>query len=252
MKSKKWMLGVVGMVFVAGVVSYAEKGTGVSLPEAISQIINQLLPGGMIEEVQVETEGIKVYEADVKQDGLESQVTIAQDGTIVEVANEVALEDVPEIVRTALSGLAGTGTIKEVCEETEYFIVVLKKLDVPKVSYEAEILKEGEEITVELATDGTILEQKVEADDDKGGQDQGDDEDEGDDEHEEVLTLDQVPGVVQAAILAQAQGKEIHEIVREQDDGQVTYEAEVIVDGREVDFKFSASGQLLDDDEEDD
>ena len=248
MKAKLWILGAISLVLVVAVVSYAERDERVSLPKTLSQIIGQLFPGATIDEVQTETEGIKVYEAQVKLDGSESEVTIAEDGTVIEILNEASIEDFPETVRSALTTLAGSGTIKEVFKETEYYAVVLQKLDVPKVCYEAEILTDDGEMTVELAANGTLIEKTIESgDEDQDHQNQSEDED----DDEEVISLDQVPGVVKTAILAQAQDNEIREIVLEEEDGQDVYEAEIIVDGKEVDFKFAANGQLLDDDDED-
>ncbi len=81
-------------------------------------------------------------------------------------------------------------------------------------------------------------------------------------EGEREVTLAEVPELVKAAILAQAQGNTINEIEVEVENGQQVYEAEVIVNGREVDIRVAADGTVLgeetddedgdDDDEADD
>ena len=47
----------------------------------------------------------------------------------------------------------------------------MTKLDRPKVTYEAEIIKDGKESEVKIASDGKLLSKKVEDDDDKDGED---------------------------------------------------------------------------------
>ncbi len=65
-------------------------------------------------------------------------------------------------------------------------------------------------------------------------------------EREETVTLDQVPLEVKATILAEAAGGEIREIERETKDGKTVYEAEFVLDGREVEIKVAPDGTLLD------
>lgn len=62
---------------------------------------------------------------------------------------------------------------------------------------------------------------------------------------EEPVTLDQVPAAVRAAIEKCAQDGTIKEIERETRHGQTVYEAEVLIDGKTVEFKFDENGKLL-------
>ena len=64
-------------------------------------------------------------------------------------------------------------------------------------------------------------------------------------DQEKQVSIDQVPAAVKATILAQAQGGTINEIEEEVVNGQTIYEAEVIVEGREVDIRMTANGTLL-------
>ncbi|MHC4500049.1 MAG: PepSY domain-containing protein, partial [Planctomycetota bacterium] len=66
-----------------------------------------------------------------------------------------------------------------------------------------------------------------------------------DDEDEEQVSIDQVPAVVKATILKEAQGGTIKEIERETEDGKTLYEAEVIINGQEVEIEVAADGTLL-------
>ena len=57
-----------------------------------------------------------------------------------------------------------------------------------------------------------------------------------DEEHEEKITLNQAPKVVRKIIRQEAKGGEIREIERITEDDEIVYEAEIIKDGREIDF----------------
>jgi len=69
-------------------------------------------------------------------------------------------------------------------------------------------------------------------------------------DQEKQVSIDQVPAAVKATILAQ--GSTINEIEEEVVNGQTIYEAEVIVEGREVDIRMTANGTLLGTETEDD
>lgn len=69
---------------------------------------------------------------------------------------------------------------------------------------------------------------------------------------EEEVSLDQVPDAVRATLLKQAGNAKIVEIEMEDEDGQIVYEAEVIIDGKEVDLLVSPTGEFLGTESDDD
>lgn len=74
---------------------------------------------------------------------------------------------------------------------------------------------------------------------------------------EEKISLDKVPAAVKATILKYAKASEIEEIEVETKDGKVIYEVEIKKDGKELELKIDADGNVLkeeyeDDDDEDD
>lgn len=155
---------------------------------------------------------------------------------------EVSIDKVPVAVKATIDAEAKGGTIGEIEMETEDGRTV----------YEADVIIDGREVEIQVAPDGTLLGKKTE-------DDESDDDDEGDneDEDEEEVSLDDVPAAVKATILKEAAGAEIEEVVKETEDGQTVYEAEVIVNGHETDIKVAADGTLLgkeveDEDGEDD
>ena len=64
-------------------------------------------------------------------------------------------------------------------------------------------------------------------------------------EHEEEVTLEQVPAAVKATILKESAGGKITEIERERKNGTTVYEAEFLLDGKEIEIKIAADGALL-------
>jgi len=75
-------------------------------------------------------------------------------------------------------------------------------------------------------------------------------------EGEKDVSMAEVPQAVRAALLAQAQGGTLGEIEMENENGQAVYEANVTIDGKEVEVKVAANGTVLgkeaDDEDEDD
>ncbi len=60
---------------------------------------------------------------------------------------------------------------------------------------------------------------------------------------EETVSIDQVPAAVRATVLAQ--GGTIEEIELEDDDGQLAYEADVVIDGQEFELKIAPDTGVL-------
>jgi uncharacterized membrane protein YkoI len=64
-------------------------------------------------------------------------------------------------------------------------------------------------------------------------------------ESEEEITLDECPAPVKATILKEAKGGKIEEIEKEVENGVTLYEAEIEVDGKEIEIKVAPDGKLL-------
>jgi len=162
--------------------------------------------------------------------------------------SEVSINQVPAAVKATLVAQANGGTIQEIEMDTEDGQTI----------YEAEVVINGVEVDVRIAADGTLLGKESEdEDDDEADDDDSDaDEDQDADDGEEQVSIDAIPAAVKTTIMAEAGGRDIREIVKENEDGRVVYEAEVIIGGKEVDIKVSPDGTLLgtetdDEDEED-
>ena len=71
-------------------------------------------------------------------------------------------------------------------------------------------------------------------------------------QEEREVSIDQVPAAVKAAILAQAGTGTIEEVELGNENGQIIYEADVIIDGQEVEIKVAPDGTLVAKDGEND
>ena len=160
---------VVLLIVLAGVTAQAGKGKCGWLPDAVKAVINAEYPGAEIEEAEVEKECVKIYEVELEIGKQDVELEISADGKIVEKEIELSLSEVPAGVKAAIEGACEGGEIEEVRKEVTYWVVTLKKLETPETTYEAEVVKDGKEMEIELAADGTVLKQEVEdTDEDEG------------------------------------------------------------------------------------
>lgn len=93
-------------------------------------------------------DGKKVYEFDIEKDGRKFEVTISPKGKYMGTEEDVEFKDLPEAVQKSLTAQANGAKISG-CE---------KAVDAKnKVSYEAEIEKDGKKTEVAVDADGKLL-----------------------------------------------------------------------------------------------
>jgi uncharacterized membrane protein YkoI len=159
---------------------------------------------------------------------------------IAQPEKRVSLDQVPEAVRATI--LSQGGIVEEIDAETQNGRTV----------YEADVIIGGQKVEMKVAADGSLIGKGA---DDKDNE-QGDNEDEENEDADETpLSIDQVPDLVKATILREAQGGVIKQIEREDEDGQIVYGAKVVINGQEFELKVAPdSGKLISkeaDDEDD-
>jgi len=178
MVKKNWIviLCCVAIAAILCTVTYAEKGEKkCSLPAAIEAAVKALFPNGTISESKQEEEEIKAYKVEVKDGNSETDVKVAEDGTVIEVESEATIDTVPAAVAAVIK--AQNAEVKEVSKEVKYAKVQVIKLDTPVTTYSADITKDGKKIEIEIAADGKIIEQETKkCDKDKDGDDGKDDD----------------------------------------------------------------------------
>jgi uncharacterized membrane protein YkoI len=152
-----------------------------SLPALAEKSLAESYPGASIKEVQKDEADVKVFEVELAlADGKKIDVTVAADGTIMETGNEIEASDLPF---DASKIIPNGSEIKEVESEVKYAVLAPVALDQPETTYNLEILVDGEKVELEVAADGTILENKAKChhDDDENGDDENGDDDDNED-----------------------------------------------------------------------
>jgi hypothetical protein len=144
----------VGFVAVAAVsltlVASAEKKVPRSeLPPAVEKTVREQSKGADITGISSETEdGVFQYEIEMTVSGHGRDIAIAKDGTLLEVEEEVAMNNLPAAVQSALTAKAGTAKITKVESLTKK-----DKL----VAYEATTLRGTKKGEVQVGPNGEKL-----------------------------------------------------------------------------------------------
>jgi len=130
----------------------------------------------------------------------------------------VTLDQVPPAVKATILTESAGGRITEIERETKNGTTV----------YEAEFLRDGKEIEIKIASDGTLLGRDVEA--------EHDDDD---------LKLEEIPAPARAALRRLAGGATIVEVEHEREHGVLVYEAAWMTGGRKHEAAVTADGALI-------
>ena len=132
---------------------------------------------------------------------------------------EVTLDQVPAAVKATILKESAGGKITEIERETKNGQTV----------YEAEFVRDGQEIEIKIAPDGTLLGREIE----------------GEEDDEDDLTIDQVPEPARAALLKLAGDAKIARAERERKHGVLVYEAEWVKNGTKHEAAVTADGTLV-------
>jgi len=132
---------------------------------------------------------------------------------------KVTLDQVPAAVREAFLKAAGDAKITEIEQEEENGVT----------TYEATFVANGKKKEIEVTADGKVIEEEEEADEEK----------------EEKITMDQVPAKAREVLMKLAGEGKITEVVKETDDGAVSYEAEWTIKGLSYEAEVTEEGALI-------
>lgn len=236
--------GMVGIAETGEVAWRAEDTTLEGLPETVRAAILETAAGAPIEDVHATWRGDKAfYRVEWEVDGRDAVVWFDETGKVLrgdheesdgeddghdedEGEVEVAFEDLPDAVKASVEAEAKGAQIEEVemmtRDDGTYYMV--------------EFVRDGIECEIVFDAAGEVVALEAE------------------------ITLDAVPEAVREAILKAADGAEIEEVEMITAHGVTRYEAEWVVDGKEVEILLDAEGQVLrmeieddgDDDDDDD
>jgi hypothetical protein len=147
--SKLVVIVALGMVFTAAVSAQEKKLKKSDLPAAVQKTADEQSKGAVVKGYASEVEGgTTQYEVEMTVNGHSKDVTIAADGSVVEVEEEVALDKLPNAVREELQKKAGAGKITKVESLTKHNTLV---------AYEAHVRTGTKRSEVQVGPDGKDL-----------------------------------------------------------------------------------------------
>lgn len=119
------------------------------LPPAVQKTADEQSKGATVRGYASETDnGQLIYEVSMTIHGRNRDVTIAADGTVLEIEQEVALDSLPAAVREGLKQQAGSGTIGMVESLTKHGALV---------AYEAHLRTGTKRSEIQVGPDGKRL-----------------------------------------------------------------------------------------------
>ncbi len=151
MKPAQWTVPVVLLALVvAGEATAQEKRLKKSeLPSAVQKTVAEVSHGARIRGYSSEVEGGQLqYEVAMTVNGCARDVSIAPDGRVLEVEDEIALSALPDAVRGALEKQAAGGTITKVESLTKHGAIV---------AYEAHVRTDTKRTEIQVGPDGQPL-----------------------------------------------------------------------------------------------
>jgi hypothetical protein len=129
------------------------------LPAAAAGAVKGEFPKATVAGVEAEGEGnAKLYEVKLSGDPAEAEMTVAGDGTVVEVKTAVKVADLPKAVADSVTREAAGGTVKSVGKQEVRASAKLVNLPAPRVSYEVVLVKGLQKRELELSADGKVME----------------------------------------------------------------------------------------------
>jgi hypothetical protein len=150
MKTNLFVAIAAGGLLLAGTASAQEKKIKRSdLPPAVEKTVAAQSAGATIRGFSTEKEkGQTLYEVEMTVNGHSKDITMAADGSIIEIEEQVALDSLSPEVKAGLQAKAGKGKILKVESLTKK-----DKL----VAYEAQVETNGKKSEVQVGPDGKPL-----------------------------------------------------------------------------------------------
>jgi hypothetical protein len=150
MKVNRFVVMAAGGLLLAGGASAQEKKIKRSdLPPAVEKTVAAQSAGATIRGFSTEKEkGQILYEVEMTVNGHSKDISMAADGSIVEIEEQVALDSLSSEIKAGLQAKAGKGKILKVESLTKK-----DKL----VAYEAQVETNGKKSEVQVGPDGKPL-----------------------------------------------------------------------------------------------
>jgi len=143
------------VVLLAALTLAQEKVDASKLPPKVAEALKARFPGATITQVTKETEnGEVIYDIEMTKDGKKHEMDCKEDGTLVDIQNEIAVQDLPAAAVNAIKAKYPNSTIKEVGE-----ILVVKDKKETRDHFEVIIeTADKKEVELTVSLDGTKIE----------------------------------------------------------------------------------------------
>lgn len=87
------------------------------LPPKVADAVNARFPGATITQATKENEnGVVIYDIEMTRDGKKHEMDCKEDGTLVDIQNEIPVQDLPAAATKAIKAKYPNCTIKEAAE----------------------------------------------------------------------------------------------------------------------------------------
>jgi uncharacterized membrane protein YkoI len=132
-----------------------EKVDADKLPQKVKDAIKARFPGATITTASKATEnGEVIYDIEMTKDGKKHEMDCKEDGTLVDVENQIDAKDLPAAVTSAVKAKYPNSTIKEVME-----VLVVKDKKETRDHFEVVIdTADKKEVELTVSLDGTKIE----------------------------------------------------------------------------------------------
>jgi hypothetical protein len=137
------------LYFVCAARAAEKKLNKADLPAPVQKMAEEQSKGATVLGYSSDREGGKLeYEVQLSMDGHTKDVTMAPDGSVLEVEEQVSMGKLPAPVKAGLLAKAGKGTIRKVESLTKHGAIV---------AYEAQVYTAGKHSEVQVGPDGKPL-----------------------------------------------------------------------------------------------
>ena len=142
-------IALVAVGFTAAGHAAEKKISHSDLPPAVQKTAQEQSKGATVKGYSQDNEnGQLEYEVEMTVNGHSKDVSIAKDGSVVEVEEQVEMGSLPENVQSGLKAKAGKGTITKVESITKHGSLV---------AYEAQVKTMGKRSEIQVGPDGKPL-----------------------------------------------------------------------------------------------
>jgi hypothetical protein len=236
----------------------------VELPAAVAKAVEANCPGAQIDKMDVEKEaGITLYDIEFKAG--RGEIEVAEDGTVMDIATIITMNDVPKAAAEANQNAAAGATIKQV-EKSEVRAEIKKegkkgtivKLAAPEYIYEAELVKGEHKGEIQVEPDGKVVEElnwgarEAKAKEEIAEKEEAEEQEEKE-EAEEAAEVKPAVGVdlniLPQAVLSAFKGAYPNAVIKgtskEMENGVTYYEVESVDGNLNRDLLYSADGKAV-------